>query len=109
MIKVNSKVTHNGKTYRNGDNIEDIDKEAATRLVNLGVALFVTVILKETEDTPEDITPETSDYLELDQAYGYEELKELAKEVGIKFPGNISKTKLIDKIIEEDKVELFFE
>lgn len=110
MIQVNSKVTHNGKAYRNGDIIEDIDKEAATRLVNLGVALLVSTILKETEDIPESTdVPETSDYDELDQAYGYEELKTLAKEVGIEFPGNISKTKLIDKIIEEDKVELFFE
>lgn len=104
MIQVNSKVTHNGKAYRSGDIIEDIDKEAATRLVNLGVALFVSTTLKETEDIPEN-----TDYTELDQAYNYEDLKTLAKELGIEFPGNISKTKLIDKIIEEDKVELFFE
>lgn len=110
MIQANSKVTHNGRSYQNGDIIEDIDQEAATRLVNLGVAFFLSVILKETEDDPENTgIPETSDYAELDQAYNYEELKTLAKELGIEFPGNISKTKLIDKIIEEDKVELFFE
>lgn len=110
MIQVNSKVTHNGKSYQSGDVIEDIDKEAATRLVNLGVALFVSTIFKETEDTLENTeVPETSDYDEIDQEYNYEELKTLAKEVGIEFPGNISKAKLIDKIIEENKVELFFE
>lgn len=110
MIQVNSKVTHNGRAYQSGDIIEDIEKEAATRLVNLGVAFFVSVILKETEDDPENTgVPETSDYAELDQAYKYEDLKTLAKEVGMEFPGNISKAKLIDKIIEEDKVDLFFD
>ena len=112
MIQVNSNVVHDGIKYADGDIIKDIDKGAATRLVNLGVALFVEDILKGIEGNSEDDNKkpdEKDDYKELDEAYNYEELKILSKELGLEFSGNISKAKLIEQIIAENKVDLFFE
>lgn len=106
MIKLNGNVTHDKVEYKTGETIENIDKAAATRLVNLGVAVFISDILQEIGKVE---VIESHDAEELDSTYEYSDLKELAKEIGMEFPNNITKAKLIEQIIYEDKVEQFFE
>jgi hypothetical protein len=90
MIELTEKIRHNGKVYSSGGVIKNIEKEEAKRLVELGVAFFVSAEV------------ETDDYSELlDKAFNADELKEVSKEIGLEFPGNISKGKLIEKIIDE--------
>lgn len=103
MIKLLEKVQHNHDKFDVGDIIQEINKDDAKRLVDLGVAFFVSengvpVEHTEIEETPEDGNPE-----EL-QLIDYQDLKEIASELGLTFPGNISKEKLINLIVKEKKI-----
>jgi len=129
MIKLNERVTHNGKTYSPNDVIEkdDISQEEAQRLVKLDVAFFVGEIPEEEEGEPEDISnvPEEEEtignseeieeeeiseeeyqnlYKQLDDAFNAEPLQKMAKDHGIQWEGT-KKENVIEAIILEDKVE----
>ncbi|WP_121614786.1 hypothetical protein [Virgibacillus halodenitrificans] len=102
MIKLNEQVTHNGKTYEAGEQLNDVNKKQAQRLVDLGVAFFMGEVSKEPPKNPEhdqEVLKEELDTIE------YGDLKEVAKAVELEFPGNISKAKLIDLIISNDKAD----
>lgn len=97
MIEVKERVTHNSVTYEAGSRIEKINKEQAQRLVDLGAAFFIEEI-KEKESDHEFL-------LRLDEAFNATELKDVAKYVGLDFPGNISKANLLQTIVNEKKAE----
>lgn len=101
MIRVLGNIRHDGVMYKHGDTIQEIKEEDAERLIRLGVALFV----EEIEVFEEDSTEEVDIKEEIDKRFNAVELKEIAEELEIKFPGNISKTKLIDLILELEKAE----
>lgn len=113
MIQANERIIHNGKTYESGTIIEKINKQEAERLVDLGVAFFVSEnenseSLKESSSDHEDEGPGEKDQLNTEEELDlieYSDLKTIAKEVGLDFAGNISKKNLITLIIEEKKVE----
>ncbi len=132
MIKLNERVTHNGKTYNPNEVIEkdDISQEESQRLVDLDVAFFVGDIkedeglLDNQKDNDEEISEEreTQDdsadfeeeeiseeeyqklYKQLDDAFNAEPLQKIAKDHGVEWEGN-RKENVIEAIILEDKVE----
>lgn len=104
MIRLNEKVTHDGKTYDPGEEIEKINKNQAQRLVDLGVAFFVGQ--KQYSLPPDDVNENAAEELD---TIDYRDLKEMAKDIGLDFPGNVSKKNLIDLIIEEEKADKILE
>lgn len=98
MIIANGKIRHNGVVYETDDEILDIDKKEAERLVNLGVAFFI--------DGATPYNVKGVDFgVQLDENFNATELKEAAQEVGLEFPGNISKANLIELIITSEKAQ----
>jgi flagellar biosynthesis/type III secretory pathway M-ring protein FliF/YscJ len=108
-VKVINTVRHDGKIYEAGQIIQKISDDQAKRLTDMGVAFFVDQ--KEASETPSvQLTDEQKQiYADLDTAYGYDELKQVAANVGMTFKGNISKKDLILQIISENKVGEFLE
>lgn len=109
-IKAKETIRHNGTRYQVNDVINDINIEEAERLVKLGVASFIKeeYIERTKEDGEDTRKPEKGkiDYKsQLDEKFNANQLKETAKKTGIEFQSNISKTKLIDLIIEIGKAE----
>ena len=127
MIRLIGRVRHNGQTYEPGETIENIKKNEAQRLVNLGVAFFigkinlppdeecqeVSTIKQDSTDEEhqedsidkQDSVDETVNYEEELDLIEYNDLKLVAKEVGLEFKGNISKKNLIKLIIEKRKAD----
>lgn len=106
MIELKGIVTHDGKTYEPGEVIEKINTDQAQRLVDLGVAFFISEKTPSNDDVPPNNDNENKvDYEgELD-LLEYNDLKIVAKEVGLDFKGNISKKDLIHLIINEGKAD----
>lgn len=106
MIEVTGRVRHDGETYKPGDIIEQINKQQAQRLVDLGVAFFISGKLplpnEGLRNTEEEIDENYQEELNLLE---YADLKTVAKEVGLEFKGNISKKDLIDLIINKGKAD----
>jgi hypothetical protein len=98
MIIAKGKIRHNGVVFDADDEIIDIEEKDAKRLVDLGVAFFMH------QETPiQNIKLDKKELL--DNAFNATELKEAAREVGLEFPGNISKAKLIELIISTEKAD----
>ncbi len=116
-IELKGNVRHNGKNYLVGETIEKIKKDEAQRLVDLGVAFFTHGISPSygkdviNLDNVGEIHPvDDEDPAKLlDESYSYEDLKETAAAVGLEFKGNIGKKSLIALIVEQNKVDDFFE
>lgn len=106
MIKLLEKVRHNEQSYEIGDIIHKIKENDAKQLVDLEVAFFVSnngVPVEKQEANHTKEAKDDGDPEEL-QLIDYQDLKEIAGEVGLTFPGNISKEKLINLIVQEGKV-----
>jgi len=101
MIIVKERIRHNGVDYEEDDEIVNIDITEAERLVKLGVAFFMRqgIPLQNIEDIKLDKREL------LDNAFNATELKEAAQEVGLEFPGNISKVNLIELIVSSEKAD----
>lgn len=84
----------NGKQYAVGDEPFQIDDEAkAARLVKLGVAVYT-----DGAKVPEEKTENSGESGNVDvDSMSYDELKEKASELGIKYPGK-KKAELIEEI-----------
>ena len=84
----------NGKQYAVGDEPFKIDDEAkAARLVKLGVAVYA-----DGAQVPEEKTENSGESGNVDvDSMSYDELKEKASELGIKYPGK-KKAELIEEI-----------
>lgn len=110
MINLKEDVIHDGESYQAGEDIEIIERKQAQRLVDLGVAVFVgkrtpseaeeNLVEDDEEEKKHDVN-----YKEEINTIGYNDLKLVATEVGMKFKGNISKKDLISLIIKEGKAE----
>lgn len=109
MIQAIERIRHNGETYEPGEKINKITEKEAQRLVDLGVAFFIGENYEvEAADKPEEVEPVEDQGINIEEeleSIDYSDLKELAKEVGLEFAGNISKKNLIALIIEENKAE----
>lgn len=108
MLQVRSRIIHNGKTYEPDEIIEDIKNDEATRLVDLGVAFFVKTIPVSNDDTGKSGNTNIEDAEDLDKAYKADGLKEMATSIGMEFDEKITKTNLINQIIDEGRVDEFF-
>lgn len=84
----------NGKQYAVGDEPFKIDDEAkAARLVKLGVAVYA-----DGAQVPEEKNENSGESGNVDvDSMSYDELKEKASELGIKYPGK-KKAELIEEI-----------
>lgn len=114
MIKLKGKVTHDGKSYEPGQTIEKINNKQAQRLIDLGVAFFIGE--KQNSSTPENKNQDDTNHPDNDvnlkeelDAIDYNDLKEVSKEIGLEFKGNISKKDLITLIIENEKAQEILE
>lgn len=109
VIQAIERIRHNGETYEPGEKINKITEKEAQRLVDLGVAFFIGENYEvEAADKPEEVEPVEDQGINIEEeleSIDYSDLKELAKEVGLEFAGNISKKNLIALIIEENKAE----
>lgn len=126
MIRLIGRVRHDGKTYEPGETIENIKENEAQRLVSLGVAFFIGQVNiphdehqevstnkqdstdeehQEVSTNKQDSVDETVNYEEELDLIEYNDLKLVAKEVGLEFKGNISKKNLIKLILEEGKTD----
>ncbi|WP_163538299.1 hypothetical protein [Gracilibacillus sp. YIM 98692] len=105
-LQTKERVRHNGIVFEPGKTIEEISEKDAKRLIDLGVAFFVSEKEEITENQEENLGEEYSVNAEEElHLIEYVDLKTVAKEVGLDFAGNISKKNLIDLIIEEEKVK----
>lgn len=112
IIEVKTRVRHNGKIYSPGSVIEHIKQDEAKRLVDLGDASFVRTIPAVQDAGGQESEPPVFDESvveEFKEVYEYAELKKTAAEVGLEFPGNISFKDLVKLIVEQNKVNEFFE
>ena len=101
MIIAKERIKHNGATYEPNDEIWNIEERDAQRLVDLGVAFFM-----QESNVNEDSENSIPDFRGLlDSSFKATELKDAAKEIGIEFPGDVTKANLIELIIDMDKVE----
>lgn len=101
MIIAKENIRHNGVEYNADQEILDIENKDAERLVSLGVAFFM-----RQGNLGQDTTNIKLDKRELlDNTFNATELKEAAHEVGLEFPGNISKVNLIELIISSEKAD----
>lgn len=109
MIQAVERIRHDGKIYEPGEKINKITQKEAKRLVDLGVAFFI----GEKDEVDDSKKLEEKAATE-DQGINIEEelesidsndLKVLAKEVGLEFSKSISKKNLIALIIEKNKAE----
>lgn len=105
-IKITENVRHNGTKYPAGAIINEMSKEDEKRLIKLGVAFYVKEIPVEEVEAQEDLEESKTDIREeMDRRFNAAELKEVALDLGIEFQHNISKAKLLDRIIELGKGE----
>lgn len=135
-LKARKRIKHNGEFYEPGELIEGVEQAHAQRLVNLNAATFdVESIPSDDEDNfkktgegnsqndsdsndndddlgglpgIDEITDEEVAEL-IDKHFKLDSLKEEASEIGLQFAGNISKTSLIQLILEEEKEQHFLD
>jgi hypothetical protein len=100
----------NVKVYHTGDPIEDLNEDDIKHLINTGAAYSTTreddIQLNEPLPPLDDNDDILKDFKE---AYEYDELKTEASAVGLTFPGNISFKNLVKLIVENGKVNEFFD
>lgn len=136
-------IKHNGKRYKVGEIIENIDEKQAKRLINLGAATNTVAVSSVIDQKVEDHSQNQSSIDNLDgntnsskvdknsvddelgsgddllsdeevfkliwDGFKLEELKEQATDLKLEFAGNISKTDLINLIIEKEKEDHFLD
>lgn len=136
-LKVHKSIKHNGVIYMPGEVIEGVEKTHARRLVNLNAAIFIGESIqshndddlgnpgKENKLKTGDSNDENDDDLGglpgideltdeevinlIDDHFKLDLLKEEATSIGMEFAGNISKTKLIQQILDEEKEQHFLD
>lgn len=136
LLKAVKRIKHNGEFYEPGDVIKGVEQAHAQRLVNLNAASFIHGVTEalddedlgnpenkdnSNEDDPnvdndglgglpgiEDLTDEEVVNL-IDDHFKLDLLKEEAASIGMKFAGNISKTNLINQILDEEKEQHFLD
>ena len=124
-FKVLTDLEHDGVHYESGSIIPDkkIAKKDLKRLIKLQVvettSESVFVEKPEIENDPpkdvgdlqgaEDLMTDEEVYQEIDEGFGYPELKREAEELGLEFAGNISKKDLIQLIIDNEKDDHFLD
>lgn len=136
-LKARKRIKHNGEFYEPGDLIKGVEQTHAQRLVNLNAATFVgeSFSVNDEEDLKvpgeennqndgdsndndgddlgglpgiEDLTDEEVTNL-IDEHFKLDPLKEEAASIGMEFAGNISKSKLIQQILAEEKEQHFLD
>lgn len=137
VLKARKRIKHDGEFYEPGDLIEGVEQFHAQRLVNLNAATFVgeSVSVDDEDDLKkpgeennqndgdsddndgddlgglpgiDDLTDEEVIKL-IDEHFKLELLKEEAASIGMEFAGNISKSKLIQQILNEEKEQYFLD
>lgn len=109
---------HQGKYYKKGDKIktELLSEKQQAQLVGKGVIsrdanyADLNVVIGE-EKAVDDVPPSEDEPIEktLDLNFSAEELKEGAKEQGLSFKGHISKSAVIQLIVEANKQGYFLD
>lgn len=136
-LKARKRIKHNGEFYEPGELIEGVEQNHAQRLVNLNAATFVgeSVSVDDEDDLKkpgeennqndgdsddndgddlsglpgiEDLTDDEVINL-IDKHFKLDPLKEEAASIGMEFAGNISKLKLIQQILDEEKEQHFLD
>lgn len=131
-LQARTRIKHDGKQYLPGELVKGVELAHAQRLVNLNAAIFThEAILADEDDlkTPnntkndgdldieddlgglsgiDDMTDEEVAAL-IDKHFKLDLLKEEAADIGMQFPGNISKTNLIELILEEEQEQHFLD
>lgn len=112
-VKAIKPIQYKGVIYEPGDFIHELSDDVMTNLIEKGAAEKADVSeipteeddLKNTLDGPggENETPQEI----LDLNFNTTELKDGATELGLIFPGNISKKDIIALIIENDGLQHF--
>lgn len=136
-LKAIKRIKHNGKVYEPGKEIKGVEQAHAQRLVNLNAATFVgeSIPVADEDDLKKpgeeknqnDGNPIDNDVDDLGGLPGIEDLtddevinliddhfkldllKEEAASIGMEFAGNISKSKLIQQILDEEKEQHFLD
>lgn len=136
-LKAIKRIKHNGEFYKPDELIKGVEKDHAQRLVNLNAATFVgeSIPVVDEDDLKkpgeeknqsdgdsidndgddlgglpgiDDLTDEEVINL-IDDHFKLEPLKEEAASIGMEFAGNISKSKLIQQILDEEKEQHFLD
>lgn len=116
MIRAKHPIRHNDVEYKKGTIIEGLTKSEAERLVRLKSAEYVISPEEEMkkQQVAEDVKVIPPDEFEelrsaLDELYNAEELKRVAKEVGVDLTGLTKKEPIIEAIIKQGKADLLLE
>jgi len=116
MIRALETIRHNKISYQKGSLISELTKEAEKRLVNLKSAEYV--ISPEEEQKIQNaagesktIDPAVFEELRtaLDEEYNADELKRVAKDVGVDLAGASNKAEVIEAIINQGKADELLE
>ncbi|MEA0556462.1 hypothetical protein U1P98_23190 [Lysinibacillus irui] len=114
--KVLSPLRHNGERYYLGDFLSEsaITEKESARLLKLGIVTsvikedaIVTPTVKDLDET--NVLEEEPIEKTLDLNFELDELKDGAKQQGLEWKGNISKSNIIALIVENDKTAYFLD
>lgn len=124
-IKILTHVLHDGEAYAPDTVISEksMSEKQMQRLINIGAAEKTgedpdstpgKVDIEDSIDKPglsdaDDLMTDEDVYKELDEAFSHAELKREAEALEMDFANNISKKDLLQKIIDEEKEEHFFD
>lgn len=111
-----SLLRHNGQHYAPNDFLEAsvITEKESQRLIQLGVIKAVVkedavVVPTVNESTETNVLEKESVEETLDLNFNLDELKEGAREQGLIWKGNISKSNIITLLVEHDKTDYFLD
>lgn len=137
-------IKHNGKRYKVGETVENVNNEQAQRLINLGAATNMVAVsfvdesnndlnnngnldsnnrsndskditgaesktLDDELGSGDDLLTDEEVFQQIWDGFKLEVLKDEAAELNLEFTGNISKTDLINLIIEKEKEDHFLD
>lgn len=111
-IKATESIRHSGRQFKSGDLIKGLNAEDEKRLLDLKSAekVFTDQEIENTV-TENPVDPKVFAELskDLDENFNAEELKREAKNAGVQFETNATKTQVIEAVIKQDKVSLLLE
>lgn len=116
MIRAKHTIRHNNTTYKKGVIINGLSVSEEKRLVKLKAAEYVLspeeeLKKQQVDDDKVVISPDEFEELRaaLDEEYNAEELKRVAKEVGVDLTGTSTKAEVIAAIINQGKADELLE
>lgn len=116
MIRAKHAIRHNDVVYKKGAIIEGLTGSEEERLVRLKSAEYVIspeeeLKKQQVDNDVKEIPPEVfEEYrVALDEEYNAEELKRVAKEVGVDLTGLTKKEPIIEAIIKQGKADELLE